>query len=206
MALKRCEAGHYYDPQQHSSCPHCGIPGLNIDPTMPVKNPIGTPDAFEAKTEPMRPDPGPTDDQDRGGTVQRARRPADEGKTVGLIKKKLGIDPVVGWLVCIAGPDRGRDYRVRSGRNFIGRGQSMHIAIMGDNAISREKHAVISYDPRKNWFKIAPGDGAGMVYLNDDAVDVPMALKAHDIVELGETTLIFIPFCGEHFQWNTESS
>ncbi|MFR5903066.1 MAG: hypothetical protein ACLUIO_26940 [Neglectibacter timonensis] len=47
---------------------------------------------------------------------------ADRGKTVGIIKKKIGIDPAVGFLVCVSGPHRGADYKLVAGRNFIGSG------------------------------------------------------------------------------------
>ena len=55
------------------------------------------------------------------GRDQPPRPGAGEGRTVGLIRKRTGLDPVVGWLVCIAGPDKGRDYRIHSERNFLGR-------------------------------------------------------------------------------------
>ena len=35
------------------------------------------------------------------------------------------FDPVVEWLVCIDGPEKGRDYRIRSGNNYIGRSQDI---------------------------------------------------------------------------------
>ena len=30
-----------------------------------------------------------------------------------------GVEPVVGWLVCIDGPSRGSDYRLHAGYNYI---------------------------------------------------------------------------------------
>lgn len=123
------------------------------------------------------------------------------GRTVGVVQQKLGIDPVVGWLVCIEGPDRGRDYRIRSGRNFIGRADQMHICIHGDSSISREKHAVLSYDPKHHTFRIAPGDSTGLTYRNGEPVDVPVVLNARDVIELGLSRLLFVPLCGADFQW-----
>jgi pSer/pThr/pTyr-binding forkhead associated (FHA) protein len=148
-------------------------------------------------------------EREAGDTLPRnaaGKHGRDEGKTVGLVQKKLGVDPVVGWLVCVEGPDRGRDYRVRSGRNFIGRAQQMHISIGGDPAVSREKHAAISYDPKHGHFKLLPGEGSGLTYVNDETVDVPVELKPYDTIELGETKLKFVPFCGEYFRWTTEAA
>jgi len=107
----------------------------------------------------------------------------------------------VGWLVCVEGADKGRDYRIRSEKNFIGRSEKMDIQISGDETISRENHAVVSFNPKNNAFKIHPGDGRGIVYLNGDDVDTPQELKPFDTVELGQTKLMFMPFCGERFQW-----
>jgi len=39
------------------------------------------------------------------------------------------------------------------------------------------------------------------MHLNDEEVDVPVELKPHDIIELGQTKLMFVPLCGEKFQW-----
>ena len=80
----------------------------------------------------------------------------------------------------------------------------MDIAITGDAAISRDNHAVISYNPKNNSFELMPGEGHGLVYLNNKEVLLPVPLKAHDIIELGQSKLIFMPFCGECFQWEKE--
>lgn len=173
----RCENGHYYDARKHHSCPFCGVQNLDID----IK-----------KTMAKRMPPAGAMPQD------------NKGKTVGIYKRKLGIDPVVGWLVATKGPDKGRDFRITAEKNFIGRSEAMDISISGDDSISRESHAVISYNPKNNSFRLYPGESKSLVYLNDEEVITPEQLKAHDLIELGETTLRFIPLCDENFQWNRE--
>jgi hypothetical protein len=113
-----------------------------------------------------------------------------------------GADPVTGWLVCVLGPDRGRDYRIKIEKNFIGRSPSMDIAIQNDESISRERHAVVAFDPKKQAFWLAPGETAGLVYLNGELVQAPVQLKEHDTIELGNSKLVFIPFCGARYQWH----
>ena len=39
------------------------------------------------------------------------------------------LKPVTGWLVCLEGPSRGRDYRIIPEKNFIGRAGDMEIRI-----------------------------------------------------------------------------
>jgi hypothetical protein len=193
--MKRCTNGHYYDETKHSLCPHCGVNiDLNLGVTMPKYPASGG---------------GSDGGVELGKTVAKLPKglrnnpvsPPNEGKTVAVFRKQMGIDPVVGWLVCIEGPDKGKDYRVRSERNFIGRSDKMDICIASDEAISRENHAIVSYSPKKRQFHVYSGESRGLVYLNDEEVITADELKSYDVIELGKTKLMFIPFCGDQFEW-----
>ena len=129
---------------------------------------------------------------------------AAAGKTVGMMQSQMGFDPVVGWLACVAGPSRGKSYTVRGGVNSIGRSERMDIVITGDLKISAENHAKISYSDKHNRFNLLPGEGRNIVYLNDEEVFTPMPLHAYDLIDFGETKLLFVPLCGERFTWKTE--
>ena len=87
------------------------------------------------------------------------------------------------------------------GKNFIGRADDMDIQILGDNRIDRRNHAVIVFDAKKRENMLLPGDSNGLVYLNDEAVYVPQNLSPYDVIEMGESKFLFIPFCGENFVW-----
>ena len=128
----------------------------------------------------------------------------DAGKTVGMMQEKMGFDPVVGWLACVEGPSRGKSYTIRGGINAIGRGDRMDITITGDRTISMENHAKISYSDRNNRFNLLPGDGRNIVYLNGEEVFSATPLQAYDLIDFGETKLLFIPLCGERFTWKQE--
>lgn len=187
MSMVRCDKGHFYDSEKHSSCPHCGV---NID--------------LDVVTRPGPQSINPTralGSEDNGQKTVAKAKPVAENKTVGFFAKKQGIDPIVGWLVCVEGPDRGRDYRLRSGRNYIGRSESMDVCITGDKGISREKHAIVVYDPKKNHFIVQPGESREIFYLNDEGVYNVMPLNAFDVLELSDTKLQFVPFCGEGRTW-----
>lgn len=110
-------------------------------------------------------------------------------------------NPVCGWIVCVSGPRKGRDYKITAGKNFVGRADDMDIQILGDNKISRRNHCVIVYDEKQGKTVILPGDSNGIVYLNEEAVYIPTPLGQFDMIEMGESQFLFIPFCGEHFKW-----
>jgi hypothetical protein len=158
------------------------VPGLDIGKTLPKR-----PQVDDAKTMP----------KDQGFSGAELTR--------SFFIDKIGIDPVVGWLVAIDGPSKGMDYRIRSENNSIGRSEQMRICIDEDTEISRENHAIISYDPRANVYHILPGISKGIVYLNDRPVYAPAELAPFDQIMLGKTTLLFIPLCGEFgarpFKW-----
>jgi hypothetical protein len=180
VKMVRCNQGHYYDPSKNSSCPYCGVQGLNVTPHHPG--------ADDDSTQTIGAPP-------RGGVDW------DREKTIAYFPAEMGFDPVVGWLVCIEGLELGRDYRIKSENNFIGRSTQMPICIQGDELISREKHAIISFEPRNQTFTILPGESRGLIYLNNTAVYGPMPLNPYDVIEMGRTKLVFVPLCGEKFQW-----
>ncbi|MCG6861053.1 MAG: protein kinase [Chromatiaceae bacterium] len=93
---------------------------------------------------------------------------------------------------------------IHTERNYIGRAPTMDIAVTGDPAISRDDHAVLSCNPKRHTFRLAPGDSRGIVYLNDEEVDSATELQPYDRIELGETKLLFVPFCGERFAWSAD--
>jgi hypothetical protein len=81
----------------------------------------------------------------------------------------------------------------------------MDIVISGDDSISRKNHATITFEPRTLNFTIATGEGRGLIYLNEEVVETPQTLKAYDLIELGESKLLFIPFSTEQFSWEKET-
>jgi len=220
MAQIECGRGHLYDPDKYPTCPYCNggqkITVASAGRTAPIGRSVlspsrtapvgGTPVTAAQKTAPPRgygvpqPEPVQTPPPSPGVSVTAAN------KTVGMMQSQMGFDPVVGWLACVAGPSRGKSYTVRGGVNAIGRSERMDIVITGDLKISGENHAKISYSDKHNRFNLLPGEGRNIVYLNDEEVFTPMPLKAYDLIDFGETKLLFVPLCGERFTWKTEES
>lgn len=109
--------------------------------------------------------------------------------------------PVVGWLVCVEGPDMGRDYRIHAGYNTIGREAGNDICISGDQKITRVRHALVAFDSQECMFFFAPGNSVNLVRLNGKVLMVPTELHANDELTVGSSKLLFIPFCSEAFSW-----
>jgi hypothetical protein len=184
--LTRCDNGHYYDAKKHTSCPFCGVQNLGIDIEQTMAKRPGNA-GFEVNV--TRP-------------LGQGLRQDEIGVTRGIYKQKMGVDPVAGWLVAISGPEIGLDYRITAERNFIGRAENMDIRIVGDETISRENHASVSYSPKNHTFRLYSGESKGLVYLNDEEVLTPELLKPFDVIEMGQTRLMFVPLCGEKFHWD----
>ena len=109
-------------------------------------------------------------------------------------------EPVVGWLVCVEGPVRGVDFRLHDGYNFIGREEG-DIHIQGDNAISRQKHAVIAFYAKRNTFYVGPADGRNIIELNGEPVFNSTEMKSYDVVTIGNTKMMLVALCGDKFNW-----
>ena len=189
--LKRCENGHFYDPAKHTTCPYCGVADIEIEPTAPRSVRIG-PLVREEGVGRTRPANQPP---------PRVVAPETDEITRAVTPGGLGIDPVVGWLVCVHGREKGKDYRIRSENNTIGRSSDMYICISGDDSISRERHAIITFEPQTNSFYLRPGEGRGLAYLNGKALFEAEQLQPYDEILLGKTQLLFVPLCGDRFKW-----
>jgi len=137
------------------------------------------------------------------GNLKDAVKAASEEseKTVGFYSSEIGIEPVVGWLVCTEGPHLGEDFRLKSGRNFIGRSSGMDVAITKDNTVSRERHTAVVYEPKGNLFIVQPGDSKELSYLNDEVVLSPVRINVNDRLSVGQSVLMFIPCCSADFKW-----
>jgi hypothetical protein len=111
-------------------------------------------------------------------------------------------DPVVGWLAIVEGPGRGASLNIGYGNNRIGRAPTENVSLdFGDEEISRENHATITFDGRHRRFYLLPGQGRNLVYVNDQPVMSPQELSGGEEILLGQTKLRFVPFCSKSFDW-----
>lgn len=113
-------------------------------------------------------------------------------------------DPVVGWLVVVGGPGLGSYRPIFEGNNSLGRSSGQRIPIdFGDDAISAEEQCYIRYDSGGRNFLFVPNLAkANVVGLNDTRPTGAVVLSAMDVITVGRTQLVFVPFCGAEFDWS----
>lgn len=195
MNLTRCENGHFYDAERFTSCPHCSQPIVATQLDVEEKNVAAEPAVQEEPKDNLA---------ELKNEISESKQTEDGAQaTIGYFGQS---EPVVGWLVSIEGSNYGQDFRLKTGRNFIGRAMDMDVSLTDDSSISRDKHAIILFEPKSGTFLVQPGDAKELFYLNDKVVLTATEISAYDVISLGATKLLFVPCCCDKFNWNTEES
>ncbi|MCM1538610.1 MAG: FHA domain-containing protein [bacterium] len=200
MEMRKCMKGHYYDASLHADCPYCKrrnegwmTASADVEAAYCLEDDERTlPLGYIPMAPPLR----------MAAAMPRENEGLDaDDRTVLLTQQNMGTNPVVGWLVCTEGREKGKDYRLHRNHNFIGRNGEMDISVPWDETISYEKHAVVSYDSLNQTYHVSQGNGGGNVSLNGRALLKPARLEAYDEIMVGQTKFLFIPLCGEKFDW-----
>ena len=231
MNLKKCSNGHYYDSEKYTSCPQCRNEGTldagnynsaqyqsstdNYDATTPIGGTSsGGGNWSETLSESSFVDDAYGNETKATEAVTEGFQPSFEDGVNGVEDYKGGTEPVsldgvrgfapvVGWLVCVDGPERGKDYRIKPGYNYIGREERMDICLRGDSKVSGNRDSLILYDDDTKIFYFGHQNGMNPVRVNGKPVINPIELSAFDMILIGSTKLIFVPLCGEKFDWKT---
>ena len=179
------------------SSPTIPVPGSYGDsPTVPV------PGGFVPTPGPANA-PNPVQAGYPNTPMHDSRGPGHSNGTQVIGASEGGIIPVAGWLVCLKGKMRGKSYTLFCKQNTIGRDRKNDACIQGDETISGHQ-ANISYDMRHNTFTIVPKTETNTMYLNDEPVYEAAKLKQYDMIEMGRSIFVFIPFCGDRFTWKSD--
>ncbi len=143
----------------------------------------------------------------KGQAENTTESPARTQLVRGKLKVERGEfekDPVVGWVVVVGGPGIGNYRPVFEGNNSVGRGSQNRIAIdFGDEAISSEEQAYIRYDSSDRSFLFVPNLAkTNVVSVNNKKPTGAVSLNQMDVIVMGRTQLVFVPFCGTEFDWS----
>ena len=116
----------------------------------------------------------------------------DYGRTIGYYSPVRGNDYVTGWLVCVKGREKGRDYRLHHGINRHGRSMDMEVFFSEDR-----------YDGKSNHIYIVPGKGT-LTYVNQELLEKQRVLRSGDRLYIGDSIFEFIAYCREGHTWEEE--
>ncbi len=194
MRMIKCPNGHFYDPSKYGSCPFC-VQKKDVQYTQEANVRF---DANAFRPEANHIPAGPVAMDGIGQTNPQK----DEQVTVAYGAKSFTDRPPCGFLICYAGPHIGTYHPIHFQRNTIGRSKEMDIPLMDDLGISRNKHAILSFDPKSNHFTLIPDPEKSIIYVNGTECISPVQLKAYDRIEVSDTGLIFLPLCGDRFSWD----
>ncbi len=188
--------GNSYNARKHASCPNCG--GGKKGDFQPTADPY----AKKAGNGSFQPtgDPNvtrPPKVEDWGGGDDNHD---DMNLTKPFGEKGTPDSAVVGWLVAVSGPCRGRDYRLHVSYNYIGREEG-DVIITGDMNISAHRDSTVVFDDESNQFYVSHVDGKNLLRLNGVPVLNTAELHNYDRITIGKSELIFLGLCGEHFSW-----
>lgn len=196
--ITKCQNGHWFDSSVDSSCPHCRQEGERLgirlddleedDHTVSFAE-LDLPQGIENLPQFVSQESAAADIEEEDKTI-----------SFSLTAFPTLQQPVTGWLVCVDKAGVGKDYRLHAGKNFVGRSDAMDVVLADDKMIARERHAAIIYDPKGNEFYVYSENG-NTVYVNGNTINRPVRLKEGDSIVIGETKLVFIPFCKEGRTW-----
>ena len=202
--IQKCKNGHWYDSDVNAVCPHCKRQGeklsIMVDNIREDDKTVSLMDIDNSLSETLGPLTGFVPDTD----INIQSNYQDDDKTISFgFFDTTKIQPVTGWLVCTEGYEKGKDYRLHSGKNFVGRSTSMDVVLIDDKSISRNKHCSITYDPKGSAFYISAEHG-NIVYLHEEPVSDTSVLNNGDTINIGDTKLVFVAFCQEGRTWEKE--
>ena len=218
MAMTLCAAGkHYYDSAIQADCPYCGDSGFSGSPYS-----VATPALANERTQMLTADSqglaaqsAKTQILDNTAT-EASSAPALKTHIIGMSNqpdaearaKGMCEFPVVGWLVITEGQGRGTDFRLIQGENRIGRNADLEVCLdfgaQSDNTVSHEALAVVVYDHHANEFFIERGSSRNLAMLNGSTIRGEPTLQCNDIIQVGTTKLLFLPFCDHSFKWQAD--
>lgn len=116
------------------------------------------------------------------------------------------MDMPLGWLVIVQGPGRGAAFVLQNAVTWIGRALDQTVTLnFGDDTISRQHHASVTYDDQHGTFCLSFGKTCNLVQLNGQPVLDTQPLTHGDLIRVGETELKFAALCGPEFSWHEDA-
>jgi len=116
--------------------------------------------------------------------------PAPGQGAVVVPKKEAGARALAGWLVALSGDQEGEDFRIRAGRNVIGKGAKADIVIR--DAHLSERHALLEVG--EDGATLTDLDSKHGTFINGKRIEAERRLRDGDRLRVGHTDLKFRSF------------
>jgi len=190
--IVRCAVcGQSYDIRRNETCPSCNKMVVAPSESFAQDNDVTVIQRANFTSE-----------ADETVSMQVPLEDSDNDVTIGISLSPSGNKrgEIAGWLVCVDGPDFGKDFRLRFNNNFVGRDMDMDVCIASDSAVHKQKHMTVIYEPNNRQFFCGPLGGS-VCYLNGEVLSKKSELRDFDRLKLGNTELVFRSLCGEEYQW-----
>lgn len=210
--ITKCKKGHWYDAKMYTCCPHCKRESeqlsLTVDSIQEDDKTVSIAEVDVSLGEELSSLITGADEKVTPGMVANVEINSDDemdgDRTVSFgFFGITAMQPVVGWLVAVNGEEKGKDFRLHSGKNFVGRSTSMDIVLIDDKTIARDRHCAVTYDPKGNGYYVSSENG-NSVYVNEQVIENGIQINEGDCIQIGSTKLLFIPFCKEDRKWEEE--
>jgi hypothetical protein len=220
MAMQQCPNGHLYDDSKNNGCPYCGgsnsinvtlplgdnqfqpLPANAFPSTVPLEN-NNLQQPYQAPTPQVQNTPPRQPDVVIPPTTPISPQFAQTTYKEDIVNDK-GIIEVRGWLVCLEGSKRGVDFKIHGEKNTIGRGSENDVNLDFDTSISKGVNAIIAYDNRNNKFYLYQSNSKNNIYFNNQLLLNPVEISDYDVLEIGDTKMIFRSLCNDTFTWEKE--
>jgi hypothetical protein len=156
----------------------------------------------------VKPDVDEQAEAEKTRPIWGKKKPTPDNKTeneVSVSKKQHKADqaPCVGWLVVWDGPGKGASHALQPGNNTIGRDNDCDVALShGDDGISSDGKLSIDYEYRGHSFAFVNRGSKNTPYLNEKPIRTEQELQDGDKLLIGDTTLVFVPFCNQKRNWS----
>ena len=113
-----------------------------------------------------------------------------------------GAVPCVGWLMVWDGPGKGISHTLKPGNNSLGRSAACDVALEhGDGKISKDGVLGLVYNADDQEFVFVNRGSTNTPRVDGQAVYTQQRLTAGSIIQIGDTSLCFVPFCTPDRNW-----
>ena len=110
-----------------------------------------------------------------------------DGNRTRIVNRANGVNSLSGWMVALTGNDAGKDWRIRPGKNTIGRGTSVDIGLADDSVSTL--HALL-WIGTNGTATLVDRDSSNGTFIDQSQVFVPTTIEHGSLIRFGERSVL----------------